>query len=68
MIPALFGNILGGSLFCGVYYWWMYLATEDHVDVDGGEFQGRAAGLGLGILGGRGKTTASDEESKIESS
>ncbi|KAL6407359.1 hypothetical protein AUP68_10190 [Ilyonectria robusta] len=68
MIPALFGNILGGSLFCGVYYWWMYLATEPHVDVDEGEYKGRAAGLGLGIFGSRDKATASDEESKIESS
>lgn len=46
----------------------MYLATEPHVDVDGGEYKVRAAGLGLGILGSRDKATASDEESKIESS
>lgn len=29
MIPALFGNIIGGSLCCGVYFWWMYLADVD---------------------------------------
>ena len=32
MIPALFGNILGGSLCCGVYFWWMYLADADDED------------------------------------
>ncbi|KAJ5634269.1 hypothetical protein N7528_002111 [Penicillium herquei] len=25
IIPTLLGNILGGSLFCGTYYWYMYL-------------------------------------------
>ncbi|KAM5352977.1 hypothetical protein ACJ41O_005699 [Fusarium nematophilum] len=67
MIPALFGNILGGSLFCGVYFWWMYLATESHVDTDN-DCQGGLGASGLGILDGRGKATTSDEESKIESS
>ncbi|KAJ4168739.1 hypothetical protein NW754_010667 [Fusarium falciforme] len=57
MIPALFGNILGGSLCCGVYFWWIFLASEDPVDNDGS---------GVGVLDGRGKATASDEESRIE--
>ncbi|KAJ5683576.1 formate/nitrite transporter family protein [Penicillium macrosclerotiorum] len=25
IIPTLIGNILGGALFCGTYYWYMYL-------------------------------------------
>ncbi|RSM06504.1 hypothetical protein CEP52_005692 [Fusarium oligoseptatum] len=57
MIPALFGNILGGSLCCGVYFWWIFLASEGPVDNDGS---------GMGVLDGRGKATASDEESRIE--
>ncbi|KAJ3526680.1 hypothetical protein NM208_g11072 [Fusarium decemcellulare] len=62
MIPALFGNILGGSLFCGVYFWWMYLAAETTLTEDEEhEVKTRA-----GILG-REKATASDEESRIES-
>lgn len=35
MIPAALGNILGGSLFCGMYYWWMYLFGEPAIAVDG---------------------------------
>jgi hypothetical protein len=35
IIPAGLGNIVGGALFCGGYYWWMYLAEEPDVAVDG---------------------------------
>jgi hypothetical protein len=57
MIPALFGNILGGSLCCGVYFWWMYLADVD----DEHEPQDK------GILSHSGHDSPSDEESQIES-
>ncbi|KAH7260934.1 Formate/nitrite transporter [Fusarium redolens] len=57
MIPALFGNILGGSLCCGVYFWWMYLADVD----DEGEPQGK------GVLHNHGHDSHSDEESQMES-
>ncbi|RDW73280.1 hypothetical protein BP6252_07187 [Coleophoma cylindrospora] len=29
MIPSLLGNIVGGSLFVGVLYWYLFLAGED---------------------------------------
>ncbi|KAE8354376.1 Formate/nitrite transporter [Aspergillus coremiiformis] len=29
IIPTLIGNIVGGGLFCGVYYWYMYLLPTD---------------------------------------
>lgn len=35
IIPAGLGNLVGGALFCGGYYWWMYLAMEPPVAVDG---------------------------------
>ena len=35
IIPAGLGNIIGGALFCGGYYWWMYLVSEPPVAVDG---------------------------------
>lgn len=39
IIPAGLGNIVGGALFCGGYYWWMYLAMEPPVAVDGVVFE-----------------------------
>ncbi|KAH7113706.1 Formate/nitrite transporter [Dactylonectria estremocensis] len=69
MIPTLFGNILGGSLFCGAYFWWMYLAVEAPKvprNVDDG-YQEHDVDHGLGILNIRGKAHTSDEESRIES-
>lgn len=56
MIPALFGNIIGGSLCCGVYFWWMYLA-----DVDDNEEADEKA-----ILHGSGHESPADEESQME--
>src|SRR6201999_2196670 len=35
IIPAGLGNIVGGALFCGAYYWWMYLFMEEPIVVDG---------------------------------
>ncbi|KAJ5142435.1 uncharacterized protein N7515_001222 [Penicillium bovifimosum] len=29
IIPALLGNIIGGGIFCGTYYWYMYLLDMD---------------------------------------
>jgi hypothetical protein len=56
MIPALFGNIFGGSLCCGVYFWWMYLADVDDEEVPQGK----------GVLP-HGHDSPSDEESQMES-
>lgn len=68
MIPALFGNILGGSLFCGAYYWWMYLLMAPATKIDGVEYQGPVVGHGLSFLGSRAKKTPHDEESSPEQS
>lgn len=35
IIPALIGNILGGSIFVGGYYWWIHLALEEEIAIDG---------------------------------
>ena len=28
MIPSLLGNIIGGGVFCGAIYWYLFLADE----------------------------------------
>jgi hypothetical protein len=48
IIPALIGNILGGTMFVGCYYWWMYLALADDVPIEGALHEG----AGLGTTGG----------------
>ncbi|KAJ5671465.1 formate/nitrite transporter family protein [Penicillium longicatenatum] len=35
IIPALIGNILGGGLFCGTFYWYMYLLDMNTVSFPG---------------------------------
>jgi len=35
IIPAGLGNILGGALFCGGYYWYMYSFNQDSPLIDG---------------------------------
>ncbi|KAK8848480.1 Formate/nitrite transporter-domain-containing protein [Apiospora arundinis] len=35
VIPVLLGNIVGGGLMVGVYYWYMYLCGEPEVMIDG---------------------------------
>ncbi|KAL2009220.1 hypothetical protein VTN00DRAFT_7414 [Thermoascus crustaceus] len=34
IIPAGLGNIVGGALFCGGYYWFMYLNGADPIAID----------------------------------
>lgn len=65
MLPALFGNILGGSFFCGVYVWWMYLAMEASSTTD--DSGQPVAKAGLGILAPRRKAPAADEETQVGS-
>jgi NADPH-dependent 2,4-dienoyl-CoA reductase/sulfur reductase-like enzyme len=40
MIPALLGNIVGGGLFVGVVYWYLYLSGKDTVVIDGASYGG----------------------------
>ncbi|KAJ5129074.1 hypothetical protein N7448_002785 [Penicillium atrosanguineum] len=35
IIPTLIGNILGGAIFCGTYYWYMYLLNFDDLAIAG---------------------------------
>lgn len=35
IVPAGLGNIVGGALFCGMYYWWMFVFREPPIPVDG---------------------------------
>ncbi|KAJ4320917.1 hypothetical protein N0V84_005621 [Fusarium piperis] len=68
IIPAALGNVLGGSLFVGAYYWYMYLCMEAPVKIDGVEYQGPHVETHshLHFLDGRRKSAATDEESRIE--
>lgn len=34
MIPTALGNMVGGGLFVGTAYWYLYLTGEDHISVD----------------------------------
>lgn len=69
MIPATIGNIIGGGMFVGVYYWYMYLFDEDPVKIDGVEYQGPHVDshMHMHFLANRNKSTVTDEESRIES-
>jgi hypothetical protein len=41
MIPALLGNIIGGGVFVGAVYWYLYLAmVKDAVVIDGNSYGG----------------------------
>lgn len=51
MIPSAIGNIVGGGLFVGALYWYLYLTGEDSVDVSfniGGPATALSAGGPLG--------------------
>lgn len=39
IIPAGLGNIVGGALFCGVYYYWMFIFREPAISIDGVYYQ-----------------------------
>ncbi|KAI4844301.1 Formate/nitrite transporter [Aureobasidium sp. EXF-8845] len=46
MIPALLGNIVGGGVFVGVVYWYLYLAmAKDEVVIDGKDYGGPPTAL-----------------------
>jgi formate/nitrite transporter len=67
MIPATIGNIIGGGMFVGMYYWYMYLAMEDPVRVDGIEYQGPVVGSRMRWLSYRKENSPTDEESRVGS-
>ena len=49
LIPTLLGNLLGGGIFVGTAYWYLYLTSEDTVDVSfdmGGVVTALAEGAG----------------------
>ncbi|KAM7202675.1 Formate/nitrite transporter domain containing protein [Rhypophila sp. PSN 637] len=41
IIPAGLGNIIGGAVFCGGYYYWMYIFRQPEITVDGAYYQPR---------------------------
>lgn len=45
IIPALIGNIIGGGLFVGVYFWYQYLQGQEGPVVDGVEYEAEPVGL-----------------------
>lgn len=51
MIPTALGNIVGGGLFVGMAYWYLYLTGEDAVKVDFGISGPRAALEAAGPVG-----------------
>lgn len=61
IIPAGLGNIIGGAIFCGGYYWFMYLYNQDPVSVDG-TFYEPLEGQAPHHIGLRLSKTRKDEE------
>ena len=64
IIPAGLGNVVGGALFVGVYYWYLHLQGEQgtRIDVDG-IYWDDVKDVANGALSEQCNTT-SDEESK----
>jgi hypothetical protein len=62
IIPAGLGNIVGGALFCGAFYWYMYLVDADPIAVDGVYYE-HTEGIGGGVThNGFSFRTKKDEE------
>ena len=49
IIPVLIGNIIGGALFVGGYYWYQYLNGRPMIVVDGEVFQDITNGNQVGL-------------------
>jgi formate/nitrite transporter len=49
IIPALIGNLIGGALFVGGYYWYQYLQDQSLIVVDGLPYQDPTSGLVVGV-------------------
>lgn len=63
IIPAFLGNIVGGGLFVGAYFWYMYLQAGGHV-IDGVEYSEQHVGI-LDFRSGHvdfGRRKGADEE------
>lgn len=75
IIPALIGNIIGGGLFVGVWYWYLHLSSNGPVSVDGlfyepihghGDTNGITKGLAVNGFSIRGnKSSKADEEKAV---
>ncbi|KAL2258331.1 hypothetical protein VTK26DRAFT_8387 [Humicola hyalothermophila] len=44
IIPATLGNVLGGAVFCGAFYYWLYVLNEPDICVDGTYYEYLEAG------------------------
>ena len=60
IIPAGLGNIVGGAIFCGGFYWYMYLQGAGEIAVDGVFWESTKQGL-------MGTSKVRDEESAASS-
>ncbi|KAH8648661.1 Formate/nitrite transporter-domain-containing protein [Xylariales sp. PMI_506] len=70
IIPALVGNMIGGAVFVGGYYWWIYLAwEEDPVTIDGEAYRASNMGGVFGDHSGSGESGTDDNiasEKRVE--
>lgn len=70
IIPTVLGNIVGGGLFVGTYFWYLYLQGNEHV-IDGVEYQKSSPPNMLGLTGDKFNLTRKkkvpDEETLRES-
>jgi formate/nitrite transporter len=49
ILPALLGNIIGGALFVGGYYWYQYLQGQSMILIDGIPFQAPTSAVVVGL-------------------
>jgi formate/nitrite transporter FocA (FNT family) len=66
IIPTALGNIIGGALMVGTYYWWMHLSSEAPISVNGIDYLPTAERSEWSLQQGRTKKT--DEEQGMTSS
>lgn len=59
IIPVAIGNMLGGALFVGGYYWYMYLGFQEPVLVDGTGYQPLAPGPVMSLKRWHGSSSTS---------
>lgn len=45
IIPALLGNIVGGGVFVGAYFWYQYLQGQDTNVIDGQNYEAEPVGM-----------------------
>ena len=49
MIPVALGNLIGGTVFCGGYYYYMFILGEPDISIDGLYYAAKAEEGGMPV-------------------